>query len=73
MRNRTEITGILENDDFLWLIRLTTGHGVSIGIEDFEGKLVKLTRYQDKLIIEVIHETEPISLGARELCPAGIG
>jgi len=56
-----ETVGVLENPDgFLWLISLTRGHYVSTGIEDFEGKLVKLTRYEDKIILEVIHESEPI-------------
>ena len=69
---KTEITGILENPDgFLWLIQFTQGHGVSLGIEEFEGKLVKVTRTNDKLIIEVIKEVEPVPISARELCMVG--
>ncbi len=71
---KTEITGILENPDgFLWLIQFPTGHGVSVGIEEFEGKLVKVTRTNEKLIIELMHELEavPIPLRARELCKVG--
>ena len=71
--SKTEIMGILENPDgFLWLISLTQGHAVSTGIEDFEGKFVKLTRYPDKIVIEVIKEVEPVPLMARELCAVGV-
>ena len=56
--SKTEIMGILENPDgFLWLISLTQGHAVSTGIEDFEGKFVKLTRYPDKIVIEVLKKS----------------
>jgi len=72
MESKAEITGILENPDgFLWLITLTQGQQISTGIEDFEGKLIKLTRYQDKIIIEIVKEVEPIPLRARELCRVG--
>ena len=58
---KTETTGVLANPDgFLWLIQFTTGHGVSLGIEEFEGKLVKVTRTETKIIIEVIKEVEPV-------------
>ena len=71
---KTETTGILENPDgFLWLIKFCPGGGVSVGIEEFEGKLVKLTRTQDKIIIEVAKEVEPVLPRARELCYAGGG
>lgn len=52
---KTERIGILENPDgFLWLISFIQGNAVSVGIEDFEGKLVKVTRTENKIIIEVI-------------------
>ena len=61
MAHKSESTGILENiDGFLWTVQFIQGHGVSVGLEDFEGKLVKVTRWNDKLVIEVIRETEPI-------------
>ncbi len=72
--SKTETVGILANPDgFLWLIQFTTGHGVSVGIEEFEGKLVKVTRTNEKITIELMHELEavPIPLRARELCRAG--
>ena len=73
MESKAEITGILENPDgFLWLIQFATGPGISVGIEDFEGKFVKLTRYPDKIVIEVIKEVEPVPLMARELCAVGV-
>ena len=73
MESKAEITGILENPDgFLWLITLTQGQQISTGIEDFEGKLIKLTRYQDKIILEIAHETEPVLLMNKELCSVGV-
>jgi len=73
MGSKVEITGILENPDgLLWLISLTQGHYISTGIEDFEGKLVKLTRHQDKIVIEIVKEVEPIPVRARELCTVGV-
>lgn len=61
MGNKSESTGILENcDGFLWTVQFIQGHGVSVGIEDFEGKLVKVTRTQEKIIIEVIKEVVPV-------------
>ncbi len=72
--NKSESTGILENPDgFLWLIQFHPGCRVSLGIEKFEGKLVKVTRTNEKIIIELMHELEapPIPLRARELCMAG--
>ena len=58
---KREIFGILENPDgFLWLIKFCQGNGVSLGIEDFEGKLVKVTRTNEKIIIEVVKEVEPV-------------
>jgi hypothetical protein len=69
---KTEITGILENmDGLLWLVQLCQGHGVSVGIEEFEGQLVKVTRTREKLIIEIVRETEPVLPRAKELCMAG--
>lgn len=74
---KSEVTGILENPDgFLWLIKFTTGHGVSLGIEEFEGKLVKVTRTNEKIIIEKIIETEPVPWEQfhkepRKLCTVG--
>ncbi len=74
---KKETIGVLANPDgFLWLIQFTTGHGVSVGIEEFEGKLVKVTRTQEKIIIEVIKEVEPVPWeqfhkGAKELCTVG--
>ncbi len=70
--NKTERTGILENTDgCLWTIQFIQGHGVSLGIEDFEGKLVKVTRTDNKITIEVAKEIEPVLPMARELCMAG--
>ena len=68
----TQTTGILENPDgFLWLVRLTQGHAVTVGIEEWEGKLVKVTRNNNKIIIEKVMEIEPVIPQARELCMAG--
>lgn len=70
---KREITGMLENPDgFLWLVQFTTGHGVSVGIEEFEGKLVKVTKTDEKIIIEIVKEVEAEPLKARELCTVAV-
>ena len=71
---KKETVGILTNPDgFLWVIELTQGQVISVGIEEFEGKLIKLTRTNEKIIIEILAEVEPIPWEqfhkvAKELC-----
>ena len=76
MAHKTETIGILENFNDYWYVQLTQGYGVSVGIEDFEGKLVKVTRTETKIIIEVIRETEPVPWEqfhkTKEPCTVGI-
>ncbi len=73
---KSETVGTLENlDGLLWLVVLNQGHGIPVGLEDFEGKLVKVTRTETKIIIEVIRETEPVPWEQfhkeKELCMVG--
>ena len=74
MNKKSESTGILENVNGFWMVQFIQRHGVSVGIEEFEGKLVKVTRTETKIIIEVIRATEPIPWGqfhkTKELCMA---
>ncbi len=67
---KTESIGLLEQNGDLWLIRFTQGHAISVGLEDFDGKLVKVTREPDKITIEALKEPEPSTEQARTLCMA---
>ncbi len=66
---RNSNTGVLMNPDgYLWLLELTQGHNISVGIEEFEGKLVKATRTDKMIVIEIVKEVALVLPKARELC-----
>ena len=58
--DKKEIKGILSNKHDIWFIELTPGHLIELELEKFEGRLVKVTKEDNKLIIEHIEEIDPV-------------